>query len=131
MNKVYWHFNGGTVASDEDGAADSLMLPVDKITGITPGTRNSDNINKITIWFEKASVYSHIYQNSDIVSMNGNIALSIQTGKQKEVMMALADLANPANNKKAYITIANDRTDDQEAEYAHPFITGCNNIISV
>lgn len=128
---TYWHFNGGAIAGDEDGSADSIMLAVDQITGITPGRSTSYNTTSITIWFTKASTFSHIGQNATKNTHNGCVTITTTDGKQKEVMKALASLANSSNNKKSYITIADDRSDDQATEYAHPDITNCETIVGV
>ena len=119
----YWHFRGGTAVIDEDSPGDSVMIPVDSITGILPGHSANDvtSIGNVTIFYEKPSTYSHFTNNSDVPSQNGQISLEITDGKQKEVLEFLAHASNTRNNKKSYTTIA----DDLNGEYAFRYIINC------
>ena len=124
----YWHFRGSTVASSEDNPNDSLMLPVDSITGIAPGYAQSNvsSSSHVTIFYKKPSTYSNFSANSDIPTQNGMITLGITPEHAREVLEFLAQASNSSNNKKSYLTIA----DDLNSEYAFRHIVSHANLIT-
>jgi hypothetical protein len=125
---TYWHFRSNTTEGSEDASVDSIMLDISRITGITMGAHDGPSINRMTIHFEKSGNTQTLHE--DYVNTNGMVVLNISTGKGKEVMKDLAELSNPANSKKSYITIADDQTDTQAAEYASSYITSVYTIIN-
>ena len=125
----YWHFRKNTVASGEDNSNDSIMLPIDNITGMSPGHQQADvsSSQYVTIFYKKPSTYSLFSNNSDFPTQNGMIVLQITDEKAKDVLEFLAQASNPSNNKKSYLTIA----DDLNSEYAFRHILNTAQLVTV
>ena len=106
-----WYFRDPTAVGNDDNSYDSIMLPVDQITGI--GAKN--NSGRIAIYFEHQPGKPTVHG----AQANGYVQLSITAGKQKEVLQFLAQAANSSTHHAGFQTIA----DDVTGEYAFRQIT--------
>ena len=124
IKNTYWHFRRSLSAGGEDTSGDSIMLDISRIKGMTMGANDGSSNARLSINFEKSGNTQSLHEQR--VTTNGMIVLDITPGKQKDVMRHLAELSNPANNKKSYVTIA----DDLNKEYASRYITSVYRVIN-
>jgi hypothetical protein len=103
-----WYFR--TDDGADSSSYDSVMLPVDQITGILPGNTTS----KMRIYFEQATDKPTV----DGTQQNGYITIGITAGYQKEILEFLAQAAASSTHHIGYQTIA----DDVTGEYAFRYI---------
>ena len=122
----YFYFRAVTDEDDDDDSADSVMVPVNKITGLEPNSA----ITNIRVWFE-----SMLDKNTqDRVSLqNGYVDLTVTRGKLKEVMATLVSAMNAGPHSDGVTVIADDTTTDYDGtvrsgKYLHPDITACGAI---
>jgi len=108
-NMWYFRVDDGT----DSNSYDSIMLPVDQITGILPGNTNS----KMRIFFEQATDKPTV----SATQQNGYVELGITAGYQKEILEFLAQAATASTHHTGYQTIADDVTN----EYAFRYIKSC------
>ena len=109
-----WYFRTPTDVDDDDNSYDSIMLPVDQITGILPGNTTS----RIRIFFEQATDKPTV----DGTQQNGYITIGTTAGYQKEILEFLAQAATASTHHVGYQTIA----DDVTGEYAFRYIENCD-----
>jgi len=125
LTNNYWHFRTNTVEGNEDTSDDSIMIPVASITGILPGYYNSYSNTSVTIHFKKGIPLTVVPASAtDLPTQTGMVTIGITIGRQKEVLEFLAQASNTSNNKKSYLTIA----DDLNSDYAFRHITQCKKI---
>ena len=112
--KKYYYFRGeGTLAND-DGKGDSVLIPIENITGFQASGDTTLNVHY------KPQETANM--NSDFaIAVSDQAALTITTAKRKLVMEALAAATNNGPHEDGIITVA----DDVTGTYLHPDITAC------
>ena len=117
INKGMWYFRSTVLGSDDDDLS-SILIPVDQLTGFTPGDNSaSGSTTTVTIHY-KSNSSSRTNTHDGVPTQNGYITLTVTNKKQFEVMSVLADAA--ANNDGVPRVI----WDQHTAETLHPHITG-------
>ena len=96
-----WYIRTQDTLADDDDLIDSILLPVDQITGIVPGGTTGESISTICIFFKKTNANPYY----DIINRNGSVVLNCFSGKTKELM---EDLANLATSGTGYVVLADD-----------------------
>tara|TARA_R100000742_G_C4236238_1_gene56796 strand:+ start:344 stop:745 length:402 start_codon:yes stop_codon:yes gene_type:complete len=104
MNK-FFYFRTVDVKGDDDTKDDSLLVSVDKITGI-----QAINNTTITIYFE--SKLNDLGESAfgDQHFINSSIVLNIEAGSRKVVMEAIAIASNAEPHNDGVVVIADDVT---------------------
>ena len=111
-----WYFRNTDTLSLDDDIATSIMLPVDQITGITPGNVTS----RVLIHFEQPTAIGA----AETYTGNGFVQLNTTAGYSKDVLEFLAEAANSSTQHTGFQTIV----DEYTKEFAHKYITGVNAI---
>ena len=52
-----WYIRTQDTLADDDDLIDSILLPVDQITGIVPGGTTGESISTICIFFKKSFLF--------------------------------------------------------------------------
>ncbi len=134
-----------TVADEDDDdaiTADSVLVPVSKITGFYPSNSGAPNTaaDELTIFFE--SVNNIQTAGNDEVVKSDSVLLNITAGQSFNVMQAIVDAINGTGvgYTDGYIVIADDATTSvgassiegnnatKDAIYIHSGITSCGAI---
>ena len=118
-----WYFRAVTDEDDDDYTGDSVMLPVDQITGIAPQG------STISIFFKG----NNLSQTPSTLTRNKIISLTYTAGYGKEVCEHLASLANAGPHHGGVTVVADDVTTDfdgttRDAIYSHKYINGVHSI---
>jgi len=113
-----WYFRRHSSISSDDGDDASISLPVDQITGMTPGPSNA----LLRIYFVNLGGI-HNVQTID-ATQNAYIQLNIDAGRAREVMEFLVQAANSKTHHQGYRTIFDAHT----GESAFKHIKGVQNI---
>ena len=102
--KRFWYFrNPAAIGDDEAETGDSVMLPVDDITGITQDTDTT-----MIIWFKPQK---NQFANGLTGSVNNDfVKLTVLTAKRREIMEALASAMNNGPHDEGITVIADDVT---------------------
>ena len=112
--KKYFYFRGeGTLAND-DGKGDSVLIPIENITGFQASADTTIDVHYHPQEF--ANKYA-----DNVVVVSDKASLTITTAKRKVVMEALASATNNGPHEDGIITVA----DDVTGTYLHPDITAC------
>ena len=126
----YWYFRTSTDEEQDDDAASSIMLPVNRITGILP-----DSTTSLFIYFKQHTSKTLPLEVAN--GKNGYVKLNITQGEVKNVIKILgADLnASDRSNPTGITVIADNITTDfddttRAAVYIHPKITTCGAIVN-
>ena len=126
----YWYFRTSTDEEQDDDAASSIMLPVNRITGILP-----DSTTRLFIYFKQHTSKTLPLEVAN--GKNGYVKLNITQGEVKNVIKILvADLnASDRSNPTGITVIADNITTDfddttRAAVYIHPKITSCGAIVN-
>ena len=128
--KKYFYFRTEAAVGDDDDKARSAMIPVDKFRGAIPSNSSAGtSANVITLYFESALNMAGAGQNGEII-IQDTVVLNVTVGQAKNVLVALAEAANGHPHSDGVITVADDATDDANAEavYLHSGITSCGAI---
>ena len=134
-----------TVADEDDDdaiTADSVLVPVSKITGFYPSNSGSAGTaaDELTIFFESINNIQTAGDNEVVKS--DSVLLNITAGQSFNVMQAIVDAINAtgAAYQDGYIVIADDATTTvgassiegnnaiKDAVYIHSGITSCGAI---
>ena len=128
--KKYFYFRTEAAVGDDDDKARSAMIAVDKFRGAIPSNSSAGtSANVITLYFESALNMAGAGQNGEII-IQDTVVLNVTVGQAKNVLVALAEAANGHPHSDGVITVADDATDDANAEavYLHSGITSCGAI---
>jgi len=128
--RKYFYFRTEAAVGDDDDKARSAMIPVDRFRGAIPTNSSAGNAaNVITLFFESAANIAGAGQNGEII-IQDTVVLNVTAGKAKDVLVALAEAANGHPHSDGVIVVADDATDDANAEavYLHSGITSCGAI---
>ena len=126
----YFYFRTVADEDDDDAVADSIAIPVSRITGMNP---TSDTA--ITVWFRSLYSEQGDAQAASVV-IQDSVILNVTQGKATEV---LATLVQAINSNQLYsdgfIVVADDSTVEfdgdagsKTAQYLSPHITSCGAI---
>ena len=134
-----------TVADEDDDdaiTADSVLVPVSKITGFYPSNSGTAGAaaDELTIFFE--SINNIQTAGNDEVVKSDSVLLNITIGQSFNVMQAIVDAINATGTayQDGYIVIADDATTTvgassiegnnatKDAVYIHSGITSCGAI---
>ena len=104
VNKGSWYFRSTNLGNDDDNLS-SIIIPVDKITGFTPGNNSvgtgasddTGSTSTMTIHY-KNDASSRLNTIDGVPTQNGYITLNITNKKIFEVMSALASAASSSNS---------------------------------
>ena len=131
MNTKYdkfWYFRTEVNEENDDWADNSIMISVDKVTGMLPVSTT-----ELRIYCKPPTFGSSTSWNE---SRNGHIALTVTAGKMREVMATLVASLNSSarNNPSGVIVVADDSTIDFDDStrnpiYIHPGITAVTSVI--
>jgi hypothetical protein len=126
----FFYFRTVSDEDNDDNIVDSIMLPVDKITGIRP-----TSTTKLRIYFQQPlSGFTSAYGGVEMVrGVNGNVELDINENTSKEIIKAIVDASNAAPGGSV-IVIADDSITDADgsvrpARYIHRDIKSVNSNI--
>ena len=123
-----------TVADEDDDdaiTADSVLVPVSKITGFYPSNSGQagEAADELTIFFE--SINNIQTAGNDEVVKSDSVLLNITAGQSFNVMQAIVDAINATGvaYQDGYIVIADDVTTNVAgttiaAKSVHPSLTG-------
>tara|TARA_R100001460_G_scaffold107442_1_gene156208 strand:+ start:515 stop:925 length:411 start_codon:yes stop_codon:yes gene_type:complete len=128
--RKYFYFRTEAAVGDDDDKARSAMIPVDRFRGAIPTNSSGGTAaNKITLFFESAANIAGAGQNGEII-IQDTVELNVTVGKAKDVLVALAEAANGHPHSDGVIVVADDATNDANAEavYLHPGIVTCGTI---
>ncbi len=121
----FFYFRTVSDEDNDDNHYDSIMLPVDKITGIRPTSRTV-----VRIYFEQAlSGDTGGFGTQEVLrGTNGIVALTVNEDTSKEVIKAIIDASNAAPGGSV-IVIADDSITDVDGsvrppKYIHKDIVG-------
>tara|TARA_R100001224_G_scaffold12916_1_gene6324 strand:+ start:2116 stop:2553 length:438 start_codon:yes stop_codon:yes gene_type:complete len=119
----FFYFRAVEDEDNDDNRYDSIMLPVDKITGIRVGQERNDSESrtKLVIYFEQAlSGFTGGLGTQEVHrGVNGNIELNITSDTSKEIIKAIVDASNAAPGGSV-IVIADDSTTDVDGSTRNP-----------
>ena len=128
--KNYFYFRTEAAVADDDDKARSAMIPVERFRGAIPTNSSAGTAaNIITLFFESAANMAGAGQNGEII-IQDTVILNVTAGKAKDVLVALAEAANGHPHSDGVIVVADDATNDANAEavYLHSGITSCGAI---
>ena len=128
--RKYFYFRTEAAVGDDDDKARSAMIPVERFRGAIPTNSSAGNAaNVITLFFESAANMAGAGQNGEII-IQDTVILNVTAGKAKDVLVALAEAANGHPHSDGVIVVADDATNDANAEavYLHSGITSCGSI---
>ena len=111
----YFYFRTVTTAGADDNIDDSVLVPVDNITGIY-----ARNDTQIEVYFETISVTSA--EMSAVA--NDFVQLTCASSKTNEIMQAICEAANNGPHEDGITVIADDLT----STYISEHITACSTI---
>ena len=119
----FFYFRAVEDEDNDDNIYDSIMLPVDKITGIRVGQERNigESRTKLVIYFEQAlSGFVGGLGNTEVHrGVNGNVELIITADTSKEIIKAIVDASNAAPSD-GIIVIADDSTTDADGSVRQP-----------
>ena len=128
--RKYFYFRTEAAVGDDDDKARSAMIPVERFRGAIPTNSSGGTAdNVITLFFESAANMAGAGQNGEII-IQDTVVLNVTAGKAKDVLVALAEAANGHPHSDGVIVVADDATNDANAEavYLHSGITSCGAI---
>ena len=128
--RKYFYFRTEAAVADDDDKARSAMIPVERFRGAIPTNSSAGTAaNIITLFFESAANMAGAGQNGEII-IQDTVILNVTAGKAKDVLVALAEAANGHPHSDGVIVVADDATNDANAEavYLHSGITSCGAI---
>ena len=128
--RKYFYFRTEAAVADDDDKARSDMIPVERFRGAIPTNSSAGTAaNIITLFFESAANMAGAGQNGEII-IQDTVVLNVTAGKAKDVLVALAEAANGHPHSDGVIVVADDATNDANAEavYLHSGITSCGAI---
>ena len=128
--RKYFYFRTEAAVADDDDKARSAMIPVERFRGAIPTNSSAGTAsNIITLFFESAANMAGAGQNGEII-IQDTVVLNVTAGKAKDVLVALAEAANGHHHSDGVIVVADDATNDANAEavYLHSGITSCGAI---
>ena len=128
--RKYFYFRTEAAVADDDDKARSAMIPVERFRGAIPTNSSAGTAaNIITLFFESAANMAGAGQNGEII-IQDTVVLNVTVGKAKDVLVALAEAANGHPHSDGVIVVADDATNDANAEavYLHSGITSCGAI---
>tara|TARA_R100001463_G_C3539934_1_gene222317 strand:- start:51 stop:431 length:381 start_codon:yes stop_codon:yes gene_type:complete len=124
INKGMWYFRSTVKGGDDDDLA-SILIPVDKLTGFTPGDNSASGSNTTLTIHYKNNGLNSINTHDGVPTQNGYITLTVESKKQFEVMSVLADAA--VNNDSVPRVI----WDEHTKETIHSYIKGVSLIKNI
>ena len=128
--RKYFYFRTEADEDADDDKARSAMIPVDRFRGAIPTNSSGGTAaNVITMYFDSAINMAGAGQNGEIIIAD-TVVLNVTAGKAKDVLVALAEAANGHPHSDGVIVVADDATNDANAEavYLHSGITSCGAI---
>ena len=120
--KKYFYFRDVTDEIDDDAASASIVVPVENITGIGPGSITTLNV---------------FFKNAKNDPSNDYVTLTVTRGRLKEVMQELVSAMNSGPHSDGFVVVADDVTtttgstsiqgDDKAvtASYISKYISAC------
>jgi hypothetical protein len=131
----FFYFRTTADEDDDDNSVDSIMLPVNRITGVLPGgVLFTETRTKVIIYFDSAT-QQVLNFNQDLTSGGyGHILLNINTDTSKDVIKAIVNAAGPNGPSDPVIVIADDTTVDVDgstrpAKYIHKDILDVSGLV--
>jgi len=113
--KRYFYFRTVTAAGDDDNIDDSVLVPVETITGF-----RAQSDTRIEVFFSPVTLTS---AEGSTVS-NDSVQLTVASSKHHEIIRALCEATNNGPHEDGITTIADDLT----GTYLNPNITACGTI---
>ena len=113
--KRYFYFRTVTAAGDDDNIDDSVLVPVENITGFRA---QSDTI--IEVFFSPVTLVGAEGSNE----ANDSVQLTVASSKHNEIIQALCEATNNGPHEDGITTIADDLT----GTYLNSNITACGTI---
>ena len=113
--KRYFYFRTVTDAADDDNIDDSILVPVETITGF-----RAQSDTRIDVFFSPVTLTSA--EGSTVA--NDSVQLRIDSSKHNEIMRALCEATNNGPHEDGITTIADDLT----STYLNPHITRVDTI---
>tara|TARA_R110002020_G_scaffold7329_2_gene30827 strand:+ start:4562 stop:4927 length:366 start_codon:yes stop_codon:yes gene_type:complete len=102
--KRFWYFrNPSTIGADDAETGDSLMVPVEDVTGVT---QESDTT--VVIWCKPQKDMGGVGLQG--AGNNDWVKLTVLTAKRREIMEALASAMNNGPHDEGITVIADDVT---------------------
>lgn len=122
----YFYFRAVADEDDDDDSADSVMVPINKITALEPNSA----ITNIRVWFESEL---NTVKEDKVSLQNGYVDLTCTRGKLKEVMASIVSAMNAGPHSDGITVIADDTTTDYDGttrggKYLVSDITACSAI---
>ena len=93
--KKYFYFRDVTDEIDDDDASASIVVPVENITGIGPGSITTLNV---------------FFKNAKNDPSNDYVTLTVTRGRLKEVMQELVSAMNSGPHSDGFVVVADDVT---------------------
>lgn len=113
----FFYFRSVSTIGDDDTNDDSLMVPVDKITGFTQKTDTT-----LDIWFKNISSTG----GGMPMRPNNMVRINIKSGTRNEVMALLAAATNGPVHSDGITVVADDITNT----YLSTDITSCESLLT-
>ncbi len=113
--KRYFYFRTQAVAADDDNIDDSILVPVENLTGF-----RAQNDTRIDVFFSPVTLTSA--EGSTVA--NDSVQLTVASSKHNEIIRALCEATNNGPHEDGITTIADDLT----STYLNPNITGVGTI---
>ena len=113
----FFYFRSVSTAGDDDTNDDSIMVPVDMITGFTQKSDTS-----LDIWFKNISSSA----GGMPIRPNNMVRIDVKSGTRNAVMALLAAATNGPVHTDGVTVVA----DDVTSTYLTKDITGCNLLLT-
>ena len=104
----YFYFRTQDTIGDDDDAAQSLMVPVSKLTGILPSNSGDDGVaaDELTLFFESVNNID-THADNDII-IQDKVLLNITAGKSLQVIKAIGEAITGHKHSDGVIVVADD-----------------------
>ncbi len=104
----YFYFRTQSAIGHDDDAAQSLMVPVSKLTGILPSNSGADGTaaDELTLFFEPLNNI-HTHADNDII-IQDSVLLNITVGKSLQVIKAIGEAITGHKHSDGVIVVADD-----------------------
>jgi len=113
--KRYFYFRTVTAAGDDDNIDDSVLVPVENITGF-----RAQSDTQIDVFFSPVTLVDAEGSNE----ANDSVQLTVASSKHHEIIQALCEATNNGPHEDGITTIADDLT----KTYLNPNITAVGTI---
>tara|TARA_R110001583_G_scaffold57672_4_gene172485 strand:- start:825 stop:1235 length:411 start_codon:yes stop_codon:yes gene_type:complete len=112
----FFYFRTVDVAGSDDDKVDSILIPINKITGI-----QRFNATTITIYYENPTrdIGELPFHSTNVI--HSYVKVNIESGSVKKVMEDIAIASNSGPHQDGVVVIA----DDMDKTYASRYITSC------